>query len=133
VKFRRVPVFFQRPQWEFLQSLYFAIEATNQLDTLHRKVFSTLHVERKNIASESDVRALAAANGADGAKLVEAMKSFGVQSKVRQAKQLADAYHIDGVPTLGIQGRWTTGAEAGSHERTLQVADYLIAQARKQG
>ncbi|MBP6338144.1 MAG: thiol:disulfide interchange protein DsbA/DsbL [Vitreoscilla sp.] len=133
VKFRRVPVFFQRPQWEFLQSLYFAVEATNQLDTLHRKVFAAMHVEHKNIARDADVLALAAANGADGAKLVDAMKSFGVQTKVRQAKQLADAYRVDAVPMLGIQGRWTTGAEAGSHERTLLVADYLIAQARKLG
>lgn len=131
VKFRRVPVFFQRPQWEFLQSLYFAIEATNQLDTLHSKVFKTMHAEHKNIARDADVLALAAANGADGAKLLDAMKSFGVQSKVRQAKQLADAYRIDGVPTLGVQGRWTTGAEAGSHEATLRVAEYLIGQARK--
>jgi thiol:disulfide interchange protein DsbA len=133
VKFHRVPVFFMRPQWEFLQGLYFALEATNQLDTLHRKVFAAMHVEHKNLASDADVLALAAANGADGAKLVGAMKSFGVQSKVRQAKQLAEAYHVDGVPMLGIQGRWTTGAEAGGHERTLQVADYLIAQARKLG
>jgi len=131
VKFRRVPVFFQRPQWEFLQSLYFAIEATNQLDTLHRKVFAAMHVEHKNIARETDVVALATANGADGTKLVDAMKSFGVQTKVRQAKQLADAYRIDGVPALGIQGRWTTGAEAGSHERALQVADFLIGKARQ--
>lgn len=131
VVFRRVPVFFQRPQWEFLQSLYYAIEATNQVDPLHRKVFAAMHVERKNIAREADVLALAAANGADGAKLVDAMKSFGVQSKVRQAKQLSDAYRIEGVPALGVQGRWTTGSEAGSHEAALRVAEYLIGQARK--
>jgi thiol:disulfide interchange protein DsbA len=131
VKFRRVPVHFQRPQWEFLQALYFAILATNQVDALHRKVFAALHVEHKNIAREADVLALAAANGADGAKLVEAMKSFGVQTQVRQAKQLSEAYRIEGVPTLGVQGRWTTGSEAGSHEAALRVADYLIAQARK--
>lgn len=131
VKFRRVPVFFQRPQWEFLQSLYYAVEATNQLDTLHGKAFSAIHVAHKNIANEADVLAFAATAGVDGAKLVDAMKSFGVQSKVRQAKQLADAYRIDGVPMLGVQGRWTTGSEAGSHEAALRVADYLIGLARK--
>lgn len=131
VKFLRVPVFFQRPQWEFLQSLYYAIAATNQLDTLHRKVFNAIHAEHKNIAHEADVLAFAAANGADGAKLVEAMKSFGVQTKVRQAKQLSDAYRIEGVPTLGVQGRWTTGSEAGSHEAALRVTEYLIGLARK--
>ena len=49
-----------------------------------------------------------------------------------QAKQLFDAYKIDGVPTLGIHGRWfTSGSLAGGHERALQVADQLIARARK--
>jgi hypothetical protein len=33
-----------------------------------------------------------------------------VATKLRQAKQLSDAYKIDGVPTLGIQGRYFTSA-----------------------
>ncbi|MDH5332147.1 MAG: thiol:disulfide interchange protein DsbA/DsbL, partial [Aquincola sp.] len=70
--------------------------------------------------------------GGDGAKFVDAYKSFGVATKVRQGKQLSEAYKIDGVPTLGIHGRFfTSGSLAGSHERSLVVADQLIARARK--
>jgi thiol:disulfide interchange protein DsbA len=51
---------------------------------------------------------------------------------VRQAKQAFDAYKIDGVPTLGIHGRWfTSGSLTGSAERALAVADHLIQRARK--
>ena len=132
VKFRRVPVFFQRPQWEFLQSLYFAVEATNQIETLHRKVFTAIHVEHKNIARDADVLAFAATAGADGAKLLDAMKSFGVQSKVRQAKQLADAYRIDGVPTVGIGGQFFTSISLnGTPEKTLATVDFLVNRLRK--
>jgi thiol:disulfide interchange protein DsbA len=45
---------------------------------------------------------------------------------------LSEAYKIDGVPALGIQGRfYTSGALAGSHERALAVADFLIQRARQ--
>ena len=73
-----------------------------------------------------------AKNGVDGAKFSDAFNSFGVQTKARQAKQLAEAYRIDGVPALGIQGRfYTSGTLAGNAERSLAVTDYLIERVRK--
>ncbi len=57
---------------------------------------------------------------------------FTVASKLKQARQLADAYKIDGVPTLGIHGRFFTSASlAGSTEQALRVADQLIQRARQ--
>jgi thiol:disulfide interchange protein DsbA len=45
---------------------------------------------------------------------------------------LTDAYKIDGVPALGIHGRFYTAASlAGSHERAVAVADFLIQLARQ--
>jgi thiol:disulfide interchange protein DsbA len=72
------------------------------------------------------------ANGGDGAKVVEAMKGFGVTTKSNRAKQLTDAYKIDGVPALGINGRFYTSASlAGDHQKAVAVADFLIQLARK--
>ncbi len=131
VNFRRMPVMFNAAH-ETTQKLYFALEALGQVEALHRKVFAALHVQRKRLDKEADVLAWAQEAGADGAKIVEAMKSFGVATKARQARQLAEAYRIDGVPTLGIHGRWMTSPSiAGSAERALAVADALIGQARK--
>jgi protein dithiol oxidoreductase (disulfide-forming) len=48
------------------------------------------------------------------------LQVFSVNTKASRAKQLSDAYKIDGVPALGIHGRFfTSGALAGSHERAL--------------
>ncbi len=42
------------------------------------------------------------------------------------------AYRVEGVPALGIAGRYyTDGSLAQSMERALQVTDYLIAEIRK--
>jgi thiol:disulfide interchange protein DsbA len=70
-------------------------------------------------------------NGADPAKFLETYKSFGVNTKSTRARQLTDAYKIDGVPAMGVQGRfYTSGALAGSHERMLQVVDALVQRSR---
>jgi thiol:disulfide interchange protein DsbA len=60
------------------------------------------------------------------------MKGFSVSTKATRAKQLTDAYKIDGVPAVGVQGRFYTAASlAGSQERVLQVVDFLIQLARQ--
>ena len=131
VTFRRIPVAFS-PGQEPLQRLYYAIEAMGQVDALHRKVFAALHVDRKRLNTESEILDWAKTAGVDATKLGDTMKGFAVATKLRQSKQLADGYRIEGVPTLGIQGRFMTSPSiAGTPERALAVADALIAQSRK--
>ena len=131
VNFRRIPVAFT-PGQEPLQRLYYAIEALGQVEALHRKVFSALHVDHKRLNTDGDIAGWLQSIGADSAKIGDTMKSFAVATKARQSKQLADAYRIEGVPTLGIQGRWMTSPSvAGTAERALAVTDALIAQSRK--
>jgi len=131
VAFRRIPATFNAP-FEGYAKLYYALEALDLAESLHKRVFAAIHVQRQRLDKDADVAAFVSANGGDGAKVVEAYKSFGVATKVRQAKQAADAYKIDGVPTLGIHGRWfTSGSLTGGNDKALVVADYLIQRARK--
>ena len=133
VAFRRVPVSFN-PTFEGYAKLYYGLEAAGQLETLHKRVFAAIHVQRQRLDKDADIAAFVNANGGDGAKVLEAMKSFGAATKLRQAKQSFEAYKIDGVPTLGLHGRWfTSGSLTGSNDKALAVADYLIQQARKAG
>ena len=131
VAFRRIPATFNAP-FENYAKLFYALEAVDQVDALHKRVFAAIHVQRQRLDKETDIAAFVSANGGDGAKVIEAYKSFGVATKLRQAKQAFEAYKIDGVPTLGIHGRWfTSGSLTGSNERALAVADQLIQRARK--
>ena len=131
VSFRRMPIAFNAAQ-EPMQRLYFALEALGLVETLHRKVFAALHVQHQRLDKDADILAWAQAHGADGAKIVDTMKSFSIATKVRQAKQLVEGFRIEGVPTLGIAGRYMTSPSiAGTPERALAVADALIAQSRK--
>jgi protein dithiol oxidoreductase (disulfide-forming) len=131
VAFRRVPVAF-REVYAVHQQIYYALESLGKLDAMHRKVFYAIHNDRKRMEKPDEIADLMAANGIDRAKFLEAFNSFGVQTKVRQATKLVDAYKIDGVPALGVQGRYfTSGSLAGSADRALAVTEFLVERVRK--
>ncbi|MBK1714614.1 thiol:disulfide interchange protein DsbA/DsbL [Rubrivivax gelatinosus] len=131
VAFRRVPVGFTA-RHQIGQKIFYALEEMGQVGAMHRKVFTAIHAQGKRLLSESDIVAFMVANGLDGAKFTESFRSFSVATKANRAKQLSEAYKIDGVPAIGVQGRYyTSGALAGGHDRALAVADYLIGRARQ--
>jgi len=130
VAFRRVPVGFTA-RHQVAQKLFYALEEMGQLATLHRRVFTAVHGQGQRLTSEGDAASLVAALGVDKGKFVDLYKSFAVSTKCTKARQLSDAYKIDGVPSLGINGRFfTSGTLAGSFERALAVADFLIQRSR---
>jgi thiol:disulfide interchange protein DsbA len=128
---RRVPIAF-RPDFEPQQRLYYVLEAMNKVDELHKKVFYAIHVEKQMLNTPELIAAWAEKQGLNKAKFLETYNSFAVATKARKATQLQDAYKIDGVPALGIAGRYfTSGSMAQTMARALLVTDHLIAQVRK--
>ena len=72
-----------------------------------------------------------AANGVDEKQFRDAYNSFSVSSNTKRAAQLADQYKIEGVPTIVVQGKYTTSpADAGSNVGAAQTLDYLVQQVR---
>ena len=131
VIFRRVPVAFREEPFVAHQKIYYTLEALGQVEAMHRKVFYAIHNERQRLDKPVDIAAFYAKNGGDAARFTEVYNSFGVQTKIMQARKLAEAYKIDGVPSIGIQGRYFTSPTlAGSPERALSVADQLIQRTR---
>jgi thiol:disulfide interchange protein DsbA len=127
---RRIPVSF-REDFAPQQRLFFTIEAMNLMETLHPKVFAAIHVEKLVLNTDASVLAWAEKQGVDKAKFNEVYKSFGVASKLKRAVQLQNDYKVEGVPSLGVAGRYyIDGTLAGSMERALKVAEALIAQSR---
>lgn len=131
VSFRRVPVAFSVPQ-QALQKAYYALEDLGQIDAMHRKLFSAIHQQNRRLNTDSDISDFVASQGVDVAKFRDAYGSFSVNTRATRARQLSQDYKIDGVPTLGVQGRfYTTGSLTGGNDRMVQVADHLIGLARR--
>lgn len=131
VAVRRVPVAF-RKDFEPQQRLFYVLEAMGLLDKLHAKVFYAIHVERQRLDRPDTIADWVAKQGVDKAKFVEQYNSFSVASKAGRATQLQNAYKVEGVPALGVAGRYyTDGTYAKSIERALQVVEYLVGEVRR--
>ncbi len=134
VAFQRVPVAFSAEPFVAHQRIYYALESLDLLGTMHRKVFYAIHRDRMRLDKPAEISAFMARNGVDEAKFMEAFGSFTTQTRLRQAQRLVDGYKIDGVPALGVQGRYyTSGALAGDNEKALAVVDFLMLRLRKNG
>ena len=84
------------------RSIY-ALEALGKVDAMHRKVFAAIHVRAQRLRQGGRHRRLRRRRTASTPPSSStAYKSFAVATKARQARQLAEAYKIDGVPALGV-------------------------------
>jgi len=131
VVFKRVPAY--NEGWAPMVSMYYTLEAMGLVDQYHDKVFDAIHKQNVNLNNAKKRDEWLKANGIDPAKFAEVEKSFTVVTKVNRAKQLTQAYKVDGVPRFFVNGKYYTSAEqAGGGERIFLVIDQLVATARKE-
>lgn len=142
IVFKRVPIAFNEsfgPE----QRLYYALEALGKSEELQKKIFHAIHVDRKALNKENTITDYVVSQGIDKAKFADLYNSFGVQTKVRRAVQLQEAFKVDGVPMIAIDGHYVTspsivGTGLGNQPEpvlqaaTLQVMDWLVAKAAKE-
>lgn len=130
VVFKRVPVAFRDDFIPHSKMLY-ALEALGLAQKLTPAVFHEIHVNKDYLLTpEAQVKFLST-QGVDPKKYMDAYNSFSTQSALQRDKALVDAYKIDGVPTIAIQGKYETGpAATNSLPGTLQVMDFIVSQIR---
>ena len=130
VALRRVPVGF-RDDFAPLQRLFYALEAMGQLDKLHARVFAAIHVQKKALDTGPQIAEWVAEQGLEKAKFMELYNSFSVSTKVTKATQLQNLYRVEGVPALGVAGRfYTDGTLSKNMDRALQTVDFLVGEVR---
>jgi len=133
VVFKKVPIAFREELMPHSQ-LFYALEALGKGDTLNDKVMFAMHRENKRLLNENEIADWVAAQGVDRNAFLAAYRSFAVLSKARAANQLGNAYRIDGVPTVAVQGKYITSPSiAGSRAKAVNVMDFLVNKVRKDG
>ena len=130
VVFRKVPITFGRAAWANIARLYYALKVTGDLDRLESDIFKAIHNDRINLFEEKSLLEWVAKKGVDQKKFAEAFNSFGVMSQVKRGDQMAQAYKIQGVPALAVDGKYLVGGK--DFNEQLAIADKLIAKARSE-
>jgi thiol:disulfide interchange protein DsbA len=131
VAFRKVHV-----PWQVKahQQLFYTLDTMGQADALNDKVFAAIHSERNRLDTPEAMADLVAKHGVDRKQFLDTYASFGVQTKMQRATQLAAAYKVDGVPMIGVAGKYLTAPSmVGSNAAALKMADQLIDRVRKGG
>ena len=133
VVFKKVPIAFREELMPHSQ-LFYALETLGKGDALNDKVMFAMHRENKRLLNENEIADWVAAQGVDRNAFLAAYRSFGVLSKARAANQLGNAYRIDGVPTVAVQGKYITSPSiAGSRAKAVNIMDFLVNKVRKDG
>ena len=130
VAFRRVPVMFQ-PRWVELAKIYYTLEAMGEEAKMSPEIFTAIHGKGLALWEPAKFYDWAASKGLDRKKVEDIYNSFSMSGRINRAKQLAQAYNIQEVPMMVIDGKYLTSpARAGSHATTPVVLTELVAKAR---
>ena len=132
-QFRRIPAIFNS-EWEQGARAYYALEAVGEIPRLHKPLFDAVHQgSRLKVTNEAALTEWLGKQGVDTKKFAAAYHSFSVEGKIKRAAQLTQAYKIEGVPSMAVNGKYVVITDnVKSFEQILSTADYLIEQSRKQ-
>ncbi|MES9837353.1 MAG: thiol:disulfide interchange protein DsbA/DsbL [Candidatus Thiodiazotropha sp.] len=127
VSFIRVPAPLNN-KWTVHAQFYYAAEILGLTETLHNPLFEALHDKKRKLYDKDSLIEFAVEQGVDRQKFLDALNSFGVYVKVQNARKLGQRYQLDGVPAIGINGKYkTSGSLAGSYSRMFEIVSQLVA------
>ena len=136
IDFVRVPVMWG-PAHRAHAHLFYTIVALNRQD-LVQKAFDAIQNQHQNLfgPSEDDTLkaqlAWAKENGVSADDYMKAYNSFSVNSNLQRAEQLTQRYHVEGVPLMVINGKYTTDvAKANGQSNLIALIDDLAATEHK--
>jgi len=128
VTFNRVPAIF-RDSWLQLARVFYAAEATGDLEKLHSVLFNAIHVEKRRLDTEEQLLDFISEQGLDRDMFAKTMDSFSVKGKVKKALLASQMSGITGVPSMIVNGKYIVDAPmAGGMPEMLKVVDFLIQQ-----
>ena len=130
VSFVRIPVLWAGIH-QMHARIYYTAETLNKLDEMHAAIFREIHVNRNGLDNAAAIGSFFGNYGVDAETFDSTFESFAVYTKLQRADELARRYRISSVPTIIVNGKYTTSATmAGSYPVLLEVIDELIAMER---
>jgi thiol:disulfide interchange protein DsbA len=128
VQFRRVPVMFN-DNWIPLAKAFYTLEALGEEARLSPEMFIALHGKGQKLWQDKVFFDWAASQGLDRKKVEDMYNSFAIGGKVNRARMVAQAYRIQGVPTIVVDGKFISN-RVPTHAAFPPLIDALVAKAR---
>jgi len=124
IKFSRIPATFNPPA-KFHARVFYALDLMGEADRLMVPVFEAIHKQGKKLASEKEIETFLSGHDVNLETYRKAMKSFAVQTRVRQAESLFRKYGLTGVPVIVVNGRYRS-ANIKNYQQLVELIDHMI-------
>lgn len=126
VNFEQMPAVLNNPNWIFMGKVFFTAKELGVLEQSHLPFFTALHRDRKSLFTVEEIAAFFTQFGVKESDFTSTFNSFKVDQLVRQAMRTTQAYGIDGVPAVIVNGKYLTDVPmAQSKERMWQLVNVL--------
>jgi len=127
VVFRRIPAQ-MNPGWVIHAQAFYTAEALGVADKMHHKIFDAMHKSKRKLKTTDEIAALFVENGISREKFDKAFNSFGVKTKMANARGMVQRYGAHSVPTIIINGKYRSDATmaGGTHQDLINVVNFLI-------
>jgi thiol:disulfide interchange protein DsbA len=128
VKLQHIPASF-RPDFVQYARAYYAAEALGVADKSHQAVYEAIHHSR-TLPAEGDrpdeerIAEFYGQYGVNPQDFLAAMRSFGVDSKVRRANEYMQRAKVPSTPSMVVNGRYLVRGM--TYADMLRIATYLI-------
>jgi protein dithiol oxidoreductase (disulfide-forming) len=130
VEFVRVPVMWG-PVHRLHAQLFYTLEALGR-DDLVERAFDTIHKDGNPLIGTNEQDsfdkqlAWAQANGIDANTFRTTYNSFGVRSSLEHAQEITDRYHVESVPLILVDGKFSTDVDkAGGQAQLIELTNDL--------
>ena len=127
VSFVRVPVVWSDVAKLHARAFYTA-ESLGKIGAMHDAIFREIHEKHDLLDTEDKLRAFFGTFGVDAATFTDTFGSVGVRTKLQRADELDRRYRVASVPTIVINGKYTTDVDsAGGPEQLFALIGELAA------
>ena len=125
VHFVRVPAVWN-PLLQLHARAFYTAEQLGKGAEMHTEFFREIHERGNTLDTEAKLQEFFGRFGVDAAAFKTAFDSFDVHTKLQRADELSRRYRIGSVPTIVVNGKYTSdGGQAGSYEDLLALVDEL--------
>jgi thiol:disulfide interchange protein DsbA len=118
VEFARLPAMWNEAT-RMHARLFYTAELLGKLDELHTLIFREIHVNGNMLNNLDKIAAFFQKHGVSKEQFTEAFSSFAVESKLQRADFLNKRYRIQSVPTMVVNGKYSTDVGSAGGESQL--------------
>lgn len=108
VAFERLPAVLNNPNWIFMAKVYYTAQELGIIEQSHLAFFHALHRDKQPLFNLEAIAKFHSQFGVTEKAFIDTFNGFMVDSQLRRASELTQAFGVDGVPSVIVNGSYLT-------------------------